>query len=86
MQVSSSSTFKAKKSFILLKDTLNALDNFDNRQEIVKLLICKIMYIYIYIYIYIYTYIFWKCIQDTIHWAKTQMLKKFLLELINGTK
>ena len=55
MQVSSSSTFKAKKSFILLKDTLNALGNFDNRQEIVKLLICKIMYIYIYIYIHIYS-------------------------------
>ena len=30
--------------------------------------------------------IFWKCIQYTIHWNKTQMLKKYSLDKINGTK
>ena len=35
---------------------------------------------------YVKVYIFWKCIQYTIHWAESQMLKKFLLDKINGTK
>ena len=30
--------------------------------------------------------IFWKCIQYTIHWDKTKMLKKFPSDKINGTK
>ena len=30
--------------------------------------------------------IFWNCIQYTIHWDKTQMLKKFPSDKINGTK
>ena len=30
--------------------------------------------------------IFWKCVQYTIHWEKTQILKKFPLNKINGTK
>ena len=30
--------------------------------------------------------VFWKCIQYTIHWDKAQMLKKFPLDKINGTK
>ena len=30
--------------------------------------------------------IFWKCIQYTIHWDKTQMLKKIPSDKINGTK
>ena len=30
--------------------------------------------------------IFWKCIQYTIHWDKTQMLKKCSSAKINGTK
>ena len=29
---------------------------------------------------------FWKCIQYTIHWDKTQMLKKIPFDKINGTK
>ena len=30
--------------------------------------------------------VFWKCIQYTIHWDKTQMLKKISLDKKNGTK
>ena len=30
--------------------------------------------------------IFWKCIQYTIHWDKTQILEKFPLDKINGTE
>ena len=33
---------------------------------------------------YVKVYIFQKCIQYTIHWDKTQMLKKFSLDKING--
>ena len=33
-----------------------------------------------------WVYIFWKCIQYTIHSDKTQMLKKFPSDKINGTK
>ena len=32
-----------------------------------------------YFFWYVKVSIFWKCIQSTIHWDKTQMLKKFLL-------
>ena len=35
---------------------------------------------------YVKVYIFWKCIQCTILWDKTQMLKKFPSDKINGTK
>ena len=35
---------------------------------------------------YVKVFIFWKCIQYTIHWDKTQILKKFPLDKINGTK
>ena len=35
---------------------------------------------------YVKICIFWKCIQYTIHWDKTQMLKKFPSDKINGTK
>ena len=35
---------------------------------------------------YVKVCIFWKCIQYTIHWDKTQMLKKFPSDKINGTK
>ena len=35
---------------------------------------------------YVKVCIFWRSIQYTIHWAKTQMLKKFPLDKINGTK
>ena len=35
---------------------------------------------------YVKVCIFWKCIQYTIHWAKTQMWKNFPSEKINSTK
>ena len=35
---------------------------------------------------YVKVYIFCKCIQYIIHWDKTQMLKKFSSDKINGTK
>ena len=35
---------------------------------------------------YVKVCIFWKCIQYTIHWDKTQMLEKFPLEKINCVK
>ena len=35
---------------------------------------------------YVKTPIFWKCIQYTIHWDKTQILEKFPLDKINGTE
>ena len=35
---------------------------------------------------YVKVCIFWKCIQHTIHWDKTQMLKTFPSEKINGTQ
>ena len=35
---------------------------------------------------YVKVYIFRKCIQYTIHWGKTQILKKFPSDKINGTK
>ena len=38
------------------------------------------------IFWYVKVCIFWKCIQYTINWDKTQMLKKFPLDKINGTK
>ena len=31
-------------------------------------------------------FVFWKCIRYTIHWGKTQILKRFIPEKINGTK
>ena len=35
---------------------------------------------------YVKVCIFWKCIQYTIHWDKTQILKIFPSDKINGTK
>ena len=35
---------------------------------------------------YVKVCVFWKCIQYTIHWNKTQMLKRFPSDKINGTK
>ena len=39
-----------------------------------------------YFFLYVKVCIFWKCIQYTIHWDKTQMLKKFPSDKINYTK
>ena len=35
---------------------------------------------------YVKVYMFWNCIQYTIHWDKTLMLKNFHSDKINGTK
>ena len=35
---------------------------------------------------YIKVCIFWKCIQYTVHWDRTQMLKKIILEKMNCTE
>ena len=64
------------KSIFVLKDTLKAINNFQNKQKSVRS----------NVFWYIKVSIFWKCIQYTIHWGKTQMLKQFPLEKINGTK
>ena len=48
-----------------LKDTLKAFDDFKNKQKIVW---SKIFW-------YVKVCVFWKCIQSTIDWDKTQMLK-----------
>ena len=51
-----------------VKDTLKAFDNFKNKQKNVP---SKVFFTYTSI-------IFWKFIQYTIYWEKTQTLKKFL--------
>ena len=58
----------------LVKDTLKALDDFKNTQESV----------WSNVFGYVKVCIFWKCIQYTIHWDKTQMLKKFPSGKVNG--
>ena len=64
---------KRKNIEIFIKDTLKVFDDFKiKQQKCVKkcFLICKSMYI----------------LKVSIHWDKTQMLKKFPLNKINGTK
>ena len=58
------------------KDTLKAFNDFKNKQKSV----------WSNVFWYVKVCIFWKCIQYTIHWDKTQMLKKFPSDKINGTK
>ena len=52
-----------------IKGTLKALDHFKNKQKSV----------WSNVFRYVKLCIFWKCIQCTTYWDKTQMLKKFLL-------
>ena len=61
--------------WIKTKDTLKALDDFKSKQKNV----------WNNVFWYLKVYIFWKCIQDTIHWDKTQILKKFLSDQIKST-
>ena len=49
------------------KDTLKAFDNFENKQKCV----------WSNMFWYVKVCVLWKCIQYTMHWDKTQMLKKF---------
>ena len=52
----------------LYKDTLKIFDDFKNKQNSV----------WINVSWYVKLCIFWNCIQYTIQWDKTQMLKNFL--------
>ena len=67
---------KSLDLFLNIKDTLKAFDDFKCKQKTVwstafwDVKVC----------------IFWNCIQYIIYWDKTQTLKKFPSEKINGTK
>ena len=61
---------------VFVKDTLNAFDDFKNKQKS----------IWSNVFWYVKVWIFWRCIQYTIHWDKTQMLKQIPSDKINGTK
>ena len=59
-----------------LKDTMKAFNDFKNKQKSV----------WSNVFWYLKICIFWKCIQYTIHWDKTHMLKRVSSEKINSTK
>ena len=66
-----------KRSYIL-KDTMKAYGNFKNmKQKCMK----EVMF-----FLYVKVYVFWKLIRYTMHWDKTQMLKKIPSNKINVTK
>ena len=76
--------FHCKETFYLSRydnfrisasDTLTAFDDFKNKQSV-----------WSNVFWYVKVYIFWKFIQYTTHWDKTQMLKKFPLDKTNVTK
>ena len=58
------------------KDTSKAAHDFKN----------KLKSVWSNVFWYLKLYIFWKCIQYTINWDKTQMLKKLPSDKINSTK
>ena len=57
-----------------LKDTLKAFENLKNEQKSV----------WTNVFWYIKVCMLWKCIQHTIHWDETQMLKNLLSFLSRG--
>ena len=63
-------------SNVILRSTLKVLDNFKNKRKSVRN----------NAFWYVNVCIFWKCIQYTIHWNKTQILRKIPLDKIDGTK
>ena len=63
-------------AFTSIKDTLKAFDDLKNKQKSVKS----------NVFWYVTVCIFWKCIQYTIHWGKTQMFKKIPSDKLNDTK
>ena len=69
-------TINITKLTIPIKDTLKAFDDFKNKQKSV----------WSNVFWYVKVCIFWKCIQYTIYWDKTQMLKKFPSDKMKGTK
>ena len=64
------------KLFSVVQDTLKILSDFKNKHQSV----------WSNVFWYVKICVFWMSIQYTIHWDKTQMLKKFLSDKINGTK
>ena len=58
------------------KDTLKAFDDFKNKQKRV----------WSNSFWYVKVCIFWKSVQNIIHWHKRQMFKKFPSDKINSTK
>ena len=64
------------KWYALLKDTLKAFGDFQDKQK------CG----WSNAFWYIKVCIFWKCVQYTIDWDKAQMLKKFSSDKASGTK
>ena len=60
----------------LLKDPLKALYNFKNKQKSA----------WSNVFWCVKVRVLWKCIQYSIHWDKTQMLKKIPFDKISGTK
>ena len=60
----------------VFKDTLKALDSFQNKQ----------INVWSNVLWYIKVCILEKCIQYTMHWDKTQVLKKIPSDKINGAK
>ena len=65
-----------RNKFELLKDTLKAFADFKNKQQ-------KCMKL---CFLYLKLCLFWKCIQYTIHWDKTQILRNFPSDKINSAK
>ena len=59
-----------------LKNTLKVFKDFKNKQK----------WVWTNAFLSVKICIFWKFIQSTIHWDKTQMLKKFLLDKKRGSK
>ena len=69
--------FRRNRSWLIhYKDTLKAFGAFKNKQKSV----------WSNVFWYVKVYIFWKCIQYTVHWDETQILKKFPSGRINVTK
>ena len=68
-EASSSAFFlDMKKLIFCFKDSLKAFDNFENMKKSVRG----------NVFCYVQVFIFWKSIQYTMHWGKTQMLKKII--------
>ena len=61
---------------IFAKNTLKASDDFKSKWKST----------WSNVFRYVKVCIFWKCIQYTIHWDKTQILKKFPTDKINSTR
>ena len=63
--------------WIILKDTQKIFDDFKNKQQ---------KSVWSNVFWYVQVCVFWKRIQYTIHWDKTQTLKNFPSDKIKGTK